>query len=245
MASNDEWDINSYIDTFTPRANLQPQIFNKLKDCNWHCRDCAGKDIDSKQYAGGGGIQGLQRGTKTRPGLVIVTATAECVDCHRTVICDRWTGEYKTSNPASGLPKSLQIKIYNYYGYMDAIEQRKRQAHELVIDHRFPMERWGVAEEQNSSSMTDHEIEAKFQLLKKDSAGNHNLLKSRACERCIATGKRGYPMGIQFYYEGDENWPEGCPVSGPEAERGCIGCGWYNFDLWRNALNDFIRSNHE
>ena len=43
----------------------------------------------------------IARGTKTRPGLVIVTATAECADCHRTVICDRWTGEYKTSNPAS------------------------------------------------------------------------------------------------------------------------------------------------
>lgn len=240
MISNDEWDINSYTETFTARATLQPQIFDKLKDRNWHCRDCAGKDIDSKQYAGGGGIQGLQRGTKTRPGIVIETAIAECVDCHRTVSCDRWTGEYKTSNPASGLSKSLQTKIYNHYGYIDTIEQRKRQAHELIIDHRFPMERWGVAEEHNSSSMTGEEIEAKFQLLKKDFAGNHNLLKSRACERCISTGKRGYPMGIQFYYDGNENWPEECPTSGPDAERGCIGCGWYDFESWRKALNDFI-----
>lgn len=240
MTNNDEWDIDLYTNTFTARAALQPQIFDKLKDCNWHCRDCAGKDIDSKQYAGGGGIQGLQRGTKTRPGVVIETTIAECVDCHRTISCDRWTGEYKASNPASGLPNSLQTKIYDHYGYIDTIEQRKRQAHELVIDHRFPMGRWGVAEEHNSSSMTGDEIQAKFQLLKKDFAGNHNLLKSRACERCIATGKRGYPMGIRFYYEGNEDWPEGCPVSGPNAERGCIGCGWYDMDTWRKALNDYI-----
>lgn len=240
MGNNNEWNIYSYTNTFTKRATLQPQIFDKLEDCNWHCRDCAGKDIDSKQYAGGGGIQGLQRGTKTRPGLVIETANAECVDCHRTVNCDRWTGEYKAANPASGLAKSLQTKIYNHYGYIDAIEQRKRQAHELVIDHRLPMERWGLPEDHNSISMTSNEIQAKFQLLKKDFAGNHNLLKSRACERCIANGKRGYPMGIKFYYEGNEDWPEGCPVSGPGTERGCIGCGWYDFDTWRQSLNVLI-----
>jgi hypothetical protein len=240
LASNIDWDIDTYSNTFTTRATLQPQIFDKLKDCNWHCRDCAGKDIDSKQYAGGGGIQGLQRGTKTRPGLVIETAVAECFDCHRTISCDRWTGEYKASNPASGISRSLQTKVYNHYGYIDSIEQRKRQSHELIIDHRFPMERWGVAEDHNTSNMSGEEIQAKFQLLKKDFAGNHNLLKSRACERCISTGKRGYPLGIKFYYEGNEDWPEGCPVSGPDAERGCIGCGWYDMEAWRKALNDSI-----
>jgi len=33
------WNIELYIKTFTSRATLQPQIFNKLKDSNWHCRD--------------------------------------------------------------------------------------------------------------------------------------------------------------------------------------------------------------
>jgi hypothetical protein len=240
MSNNDEWNIESYTNTFTNRAQCQPLVFNRLKDCNWHCRDCAGKGIDSKQYAGGGGIQGLQRGTKTRPGLVIESGNAECVDCHKIVTCDRWTGEYKVANPASSIPKSLQTKIYVHYGYIDTIEQRERQAHDLVIDHRFPMKRWGSAEDHNSPSMTSDEIQAKFQLLKKDSTGNHNLLKSRACERCIRTGKRGYPMGIKFYYEGDEDWSEDCPVSGPEAKRGCIGCGWYDFAKWRQALNELI-----
>ena len=239
---NKDWNIEDYKKTFTGRATLQPAIFAKLEDQQWHCRDCAGKDIDSKQYAGGGGIQGLQRGTKSRPGLVIVTEIATCADCGETKSCDRWTGEFKKSNSAAGIPAELQKKILNHYDYTDCIEQRKRESHELVIDHRFPMERWGDAEDANKVSMTDEEIEKKFQLLKKDSAGNHNLLKSRACERCIKTGKRQSPLGITFFYEGDENWPCDCPTSGPEAEKGCIGCGWYNFEAWRKALNDQIAS---
>ena len=240
MTKKIDWNIDLYIETFTSRATLQPQIFNKLKDCNWHCRDCASKGIDSKQYAGGGGIQGLQRGTKSRPGLVIETSIEKCSDCNRTISCDRWTGEYKVSNPASGLSSALQDRIFTYYDYIDSIEQRKRPAHELIIDHRFPMERWGGAEEHNSISMTDDEIRDKFQLLKKDSSGNHNLLKSRACERCITTGKRGYPMGIKFYYEGNENWNNEYPISGPDAEKGCVGCGWYDIGMWRKALNEYI-----
>lgn len=71
-------------------------------------------------------------------------------------------------------------------------------------------------------------------------AGNHNSLKSLAYEHCIATGKREYPIGIKFYYEGDEYWPEGCPVSGPDAKISCIGCGWYDFAKWKQALNELI-----
>ena len=246
MSTEDkEWNIDNYKKTFSGRAQLQPAIFNKLSDCKWHCRDCAGKDIDSKQYAGGGGIQGLQRGTKNRPGLVIVTDNAICSDCHELKTCDRWTGEFKKSNSASGIPKKLQKAIFEHYSYTDCIEQRVRQAHELVIDHRFPMERWGNVEDSNPATMTDAEIEEKFQLLKKDAAGNHNLLKSRACERCIKTNKRQYPLGIKFYYEGNEDWPAGCPKEGPEAKKGCIGCGWYNINAWRDALNKEISKANE
>lgn len=235
-----EWDIESYKKTFTKRAILQPAIFEKLSDCKWHCRNCASIGIDSKQYAGGGGIQGLQRGTKTRPGLVIITETTTCSECNATKICDRWTGVYKNANSASGIPQKLQNAILKYYSYTDCIEQRVRQAHDLVIDHRFPMERWGDAEEANPVTMTNDEIKEKFQLLKKDDAGNHNLLKSRACERCIATRKRQYPLGIKYFYDGNEDWPENCPEFGNEAKQGCFGCGWYDFSAWRKSLNEYI-----
>ncbi len=216
---------------------LQKKYFEILEDTRWHCRECANKEVGSRQLAGGGGIQGLQRGTKTRPGIVVETKRDYCEICGKPTDWDRWTGEFTESTPASGIPKKLQNRILSYYDYTDSIEQRKREANELVIDHRFPMERWGSSEEINSSQMSEEEINKKFQLLKKDSSGNHNLLKSRVCENCLRTGKRGYPMGIQFYYEGDENWPSDCPKTGPDAERGCIGCGWYDFEAWRNALN--------
>lgn len=234
------WTIDKYKKAFTQRAQYQPAIFDKLSDCQWHCRDCAGKGINSQQYAGGGGIQGLQRGTKSRPGLEIITETAVCSECGQTKVCDKWTGVYKASNPASGIPQKLQTNILEHYGYVDTIELRKRSAHELIVDHRFPMERWGEAEDNNPTTMTAEEIEAKFQLLKKDTSGNHNLLKSRACERCIATNKRQYPLGIKFFYSGTEDWPENFPKSGPNAEQGCIGCGWYDFDKWRKALNSTL-----
>jgi hypothetical protein len=99
------------------------------------------------------------------------------------------------------------------------------------------MLRWGQAEKTLSPTMTEQEIASKFQILKKDSGGNHNLLKSRACEVCVKTGKRGTPLGIYFFYSGGLKWQKGIPKRGAKAERGCVGCGWYDFAKWRAALN--------
>lgn len=217
--------------------STQKKVFNLLSDKEWHCRSCEGKNIASEQYAGGGGIQGLQRGTKSRPGLVIVSKNEFCPQCQKTTRWDCWNGEIKKANAAANIPKKLIERILNFYSYMDIIEQRQRAAHELIIDHRFPMERWNDVEESLSVNMTENEISKKFQLLKKDSSGNHNLLKSRACERCIQTGKRGTPFGIKFWYEGNEEWNSDYQ-KGIQAEQGCVGCGWYDFDTWRNKLNE-------
>jgi len=72
--------------------------------------------------------------------------------------------------------------------------------------------------------MSEDEINKKFQLLKKDASGNHNLLKSRSCKRCIKTGKRGTPFGIKFWYKGGENWS--CADQKGAEAAGCVGCGW-------------------
>ena len=218
------------------KDSTQYKVFNLLSDEQWHCRDCEGKQIGSSQYAGGGGIQGLERGTKSRPGLAIETEPRYCNNCQRITRQDRWTGEIESANSAANIPDALVQRILKVYAYTDAIEQRQRSAHELVIDHRFPMERWGESEPPHLTSMSEDEIKKKFQLLKKDASGNHNLLKSRSCERCIKTEKRGTPLGIKFWYEGGESWS--CAYQkGTEAEAGCVGCGWYDFEAWRNALN--------
>lgn len=41
-------------------------------------------------------------------------------------------------------------------------------------------------------------------------------------------------MGIKFFYIGGEEWIERTVHQfGSEVEQGCIGCGWYNFETWR------------
>jgi len=217
--------------------SCQYKVFDLLSDGEWHCRSCEGKQVASEQYAGGGGIQGLQRGTKSRHGLVIETKKEHCLTCSKKTIWDRWTGDLKSANAAASIPTALVNRILNVYQLTDAIENRKRAKHELVIDHRFPMERWGQSETSHDVKMSESDIKKKFQLLKKDDSGNHNLLKSRSCENCIKTGKRATPLGIRFWYFGDENWNPEIPSSGVEAEQGCVGCGWYNFEQWRDALN--------
>ncbi len=227
---------------FTSKNSMQSKVFNLLKDKEWHCRGCEGSQVASGQYAGGGGIQGLERGTKSRAGLVVLSEEIECSTCRMIKKHDKLTGETKQSNAPSNIPKRLQTRILEHFDYHDVIEQRKRTADKLVIDHKLPMERWGANEETNSSDMSIEDIKRKFQLLKKDEGGNHNLLKSRSCEKCIATGKRGFPLGIKYWYEGSENWPDGVPTDGIGAEKGCIGCGWYDFVVWRNSLNDSLDS---
>lgn len=220
---------------------LKEQVRDVLRDQAWHCRGHEYEGIQTGQLAGGGGIQGLQRGTKKTPGIVIESKNELCPKCKESTRWDRWTGETKAANSPAGISKKLTNRILGHFDYVDVIEQRKRAAHELVIDHRFPMERWGQAEGTLSSDMPEDEIQKKFQLLKKDNSGNHNLLKSRACENCIKTGDRGTPLGINFFYEGDSRWPAEVPKQGEDAEKGCHGCGWYDFLKWRTALNGKLR----
>lgn len=229
-------DLATTIKAQLKQDSTQLKVLNLLSDQQWHCRECEGKQIASGQYAGGGGIQGLQRGTRKRPGLVIEREKRYCQTCQGMRLDDRWTGEIKSANSAANIPDTLVKRILEVSGYTDVIEQRKRAAHELVIDHRFPMERWGENEPPHLTSMSESQINKKFQLLKKDASGNHNLLKSRSCERCIKTGKRGEPFGISFWYEGGEDWPS-IHQRGAEAEEGCVGCGWYDFETWRKVLN--------
>lgn len=224
------------------KETIQSAVFRILEDKKWHCRGCGYPGVESGQLAGGGGIQGLQRGTGSRPGLVIISESKVCHSCKKRLVHDRWTGETKQANSTSNITPKLAERILKHLKYTDVIEQRKRQSHELIIDHRFPMERWGAIEEKNDPEMSEDEIKRKFQLLKKDSSGNHNLLKSRACEFCMKNHKRGTPLGIRFYYQGKQEWPTSIPQKGKGAENGCIGCGWYDFMQWREALNKRLGS---
>ena len=80
--------------------------------------------------------------------------------------------------------------------------------------------------------MTDDEIRHKFQLL----TNQRNQQKREVCRNCFQTGKRGVAFGIKYFFEGTEDWDPCIPTKGKDAERGCIGCPWYDFEEWRKHL---------
>ena len=151
----------------------------------------------------------------------------------------------KPAIPATAIPQNQIERFLRVLGRRDIVEMTNRQPSEITIDHKFPMIRWNpetTVGQTNYSQMTDDEIRSKFQVLKASNGSvSHNQLKSRACEQCLATGYRGTPFGITFFYQGDAHWePED-----PTDPAGCIGCGWYDFDRWRRALNTHLnRSPH-
>ena len=70
---------------------------------------------------------------------------------------------------------------------------------ELLVDHKFPSQRWTKPESDNPNDMLEMDITNKFQLL----SNQTNMYKSRYCDTCVKTGKRASFMGIKWYYAGN------------------------------------------
>lgn len=129
----------------------------------------------------------------------------------------------------------LREKIINSLNGYDAYEGKKVSTHGLLPDHKFPEIRWDEktkrsAEEVNK--LSESEIQKDFQLIN----NQRNQQKREVCRACFQTGIRGYPFGIEFYYKGSAEWPKNVPMRGKEAEKGCVGCGWYDLEKWRSEL---------
>ena len=219
------------------------QVYLVLRDHQWHCRECEYKHTGITQIAGGAGIQGLERGTNSRLGMKIESSNQFCYRCKRTTRQDRWEGSFSTAVQAASMPSSFANRVYQVLGKRDIVEGTERPLNQLTVDHKRPMIRWNEQEQEsqtNYSAMSDDDIRANFQLLKKSNgSASHNQLKSRACERCFRHGERGEPFGISFFYQGGSAW-EAADERDP---KGCEGCGWYDFDLWRKHLNERLGEN--
>jgi hypothetical protein len=230
----------SFEKAFNPDTKIY-QVFQVLKDQQWHCRECEYAHTGITQIAGGSGIQGLQRGTNSRRGMIIQSENHYCHNCKRTTRQDRWQGAFQSAVHGGSMPEAFVEAVMQVFRRRDVIENTKRQYDQLTVDHKLPMIRWNEASQElltDYSNLDPECIKAHFQLLKKSNGSvSHNLLKSRACERCAKSGKRGKPFGIDYFYAGGPNW-------GPSDEKdpnGCIGCGWYDFNLWRISLNKLTR----
>ena len=123
---------------------------------------------------------------------------------------------------------------------INVYECSKANKHGLLPDHKFPEIRWDEeTRAENPEGMPESEIKEKFQLVD----NQRNQQKREVCRKCFQTGKRGKLYGINFYYSGNENWDNEIPKIGKEAEKGCIGCGWYDIQKWRECLNELIENN--
>lgn len=234
-------DAAQFEETFDQGSKVH-QVYLILKDREWHCRACEYQHTGITQIAGGSGIQGLQRGTQSRPGMVIESGNHFCKRCEKTTRHDRWQGGFQPPSGGSSMPAGFAQTAVRVLGSRDVVEKTERPPNQLTIDHKLPRLRWTeetAARQTDYAAMDDKAIKANFQLLKKSNGSvSHNLLKSRACERCYKTGKRGKPFGIAFFYAGGADWAP----RDKKDPAGCDGCGWYDFAVWRERLNRKLRA---
>lgn len=137
---------------------------------------------------------------------------------------------------------AFRKKALDTLGNINVYELSSANKHGLLPDHKFPEIRWDEeTRSENPDTMSAEEIKEKFQLID----NQRNQQKREVCRKCFQTGKRGKLYGTEYFYEGNANWPEDIPKVGKEAERGCVGCGWYDIQKWRDSLNELILEDRE
>lgn len=214
-----------------PNATTTKAFFDSLVKGGWQCVECtlpknpnwARRIQDLKEF-----------------GYTIATDTKRyCPNCkenktHLLLLPIERRGiqgnGYETWSPA------LRKRIIKVLGSVDVYEGTISP--HCLPDHKFSEIRWDEnTKAENPDTMTDEDIRSKFQLL----TNQRNQQKREVCRTCFQTGKRGVIYGIPFYYEGDEHWDNTIPQKGKEAEKGCVGCPWYDIAEWRKQLLKRLR----
>ena len=201
-----------------------------LKDLNWHCTKCELKSAQAKTWQTWR-QKGIQLDTDEKGNFYkrIFCPTCEMVTVHRKLKSLKILDDTKIR---SGISPYLARKVKQVYKNEEAVFLREMLPNMLEVDHKFPQVRWCSNEDENKITMSKEEIKSKFILLTR----SNNLLKSRYCEKCVKTGKRGHFPGIYFWYEGNENWQGKNECD----ENGCIGCFWYDPYKWREEINKIV-----
>ena len=166
-----------------------------------------------------------------KQGYIVATEKRDCVSCGNMTyqdylllcrISDAIEGELRRP-----LSEKLKRHIFDVLGRKDVFFDREITFKEVVIDHKFPSQRWSKLESDNE--LLDEEgIKSKFQLLTNQS----NMLKSRMCDKCKLTGTRQGMIGFDWFYKGSQKWVG----DENDNESGCVGCPWYDIQEWRKQL---------
>lgn len=135
------------------------------------------------------------------------------------------------------LSSTFRKKAMKALNNINVYELSSANKHGLLPDHKFPEIRWDEkTRAENPDEMSEAEIKQKFQLLD----NQRNQQKREVCRKCFQTGERGKLFGLNYFYKGTDKWDSKIPKVGKEAEKGCIGCGWYDIQEWRNSINKMI-----
>jgi hypothetical protein len=224
----DEWLKNQekYWKEEKSGAKITKPFFDSLAKGGWQCIKCTLPENSNPTRR----IQDLKEfGYTLSTNIKHYCPTCNKNNTHYLLLpierCGNSGNGYETWSPA------LRKRIIKLLGSIDVFENVVSP--HCLPDHKFSEIRWdddtkGV----NSDNMTDDEIRQKFQLL----TNQRNQQKREVCRTCFQTGKRGTIFGIPYFYEGTEDWDSTIPPKGKEAERGCIGCAWYDIAKWRQSL---------
>ena len=205
--------------------------FEIMSDLKWHCTKCELKSGQAKTWQVWRQM-GIQLGKNEKGNFYKKIFCKNCKNqtIHRKLEMLSLSKETKIR---SGIPQKLARKVKAVLKFEEAMFLRKMMPRELEVDHKFPQVRWGKDEGKNDPKMSEAEIKDKFILLSR----SNNLLKSRYCESCHRTGKRGCFPGIRYWHKGKEDWDK---TIDKHDERGCVGCFWYDPYKWRDELNGLV-----
>ena len=213
---------------FNEGTNLY-RTFDILSDLQWHCSIC---ELPSSQPAKL--IQLIRnRGyVFDNDGGVNWEKRILCKNCDKNTSHRRLISIEVLNNPTTRLNISnrLRSRVIELYFNQDSFLEYSPTGRSIEVDHRVPQIRWRENEEELLDDCTDDEIRKKYMLLVRE----HNLLKSRNCERCVETKTRQPFIGVNYFYEGDSNYDDVI---------GCKGCGWYNPKVWREHINNKLNIN--
>lgn len=198
------------------------KIFDILSDLEWHCSE---HELPGSQPA-----KALQMIRQAWFEMEKIGANYEkrifCETCgrktpHRKLVSLEQT-QISTERTKTLNPK-LKERIIKLFQGEDAFLGYTPTGRKIEVDHRIPQVRW-IEKEEDYIDLSDDDLKEKFMLLVRE----HNLLKSRNCERCNRTWERQAFLGIDFFYEWGKNYEE---------TLWCTGCGWYNPERWKKELN--------
>lgn len=205
-------------------------VLNALNSGKWECRVCG--PVPNANPQPSARLRDLKK-----MGYTIASKRIACSNCNKSTMHDilvkieRFDIE-RGAKGRSTISKKLRERIIKQFGNVEACFDSVKTNKELVVDHKFPSQRWEEQEGDNPNTMTSDAIKNKFQLL----SNQTNLLKSRYCDKCVKENIRGDFMGIKWYYKGNHKW-EGLNKSD---ENGCVGCPWYDINKWREELHNSL-----